>query len=181
MQESIRFDKWKADASGLMSEAVAAKPSVVFPILPVVRAKDKWRHSSTGVDYKIRMCMDLKNGGMNDGLDEWKFRYWGLDSIAETVSPGDWLASIDISRFYLRLPAGERLRNVQWFQDPDSFGKDNNVNERMKDCRRRFRQLCSVAFGLKSAPAYASVVSAEVKRILNPLVYRWQACTWTTF
>ena len=115
------FEKWKSDASGLMSEAVVERPSVVFPILLVVRAKDKWRHSSTGVDYKIRLCMDFKNGGMNDGLDEWKFRYWGLESVAESVCPGDWLGSIDISRFYLRLPAGEHLRNVQWFQDPDSF------------------------------------------------------------
>ena len=74
---------------------------------------------------------------------------------------------IDISRFYLRLPAGEKLRGVQWFRDPSSFGADTNANERLRESRRRFRQLCSVAFGLKSAPAFASVVSAEAKRILE--------------
>ena len=100
-------------------------------------------------------------------LEEWPFRYWGLESVAETVSQGDWLASIDISRFYLRLPAGRKLRSLQWFQDPDSFGIDTNANERLGDKKRRYRQLRSVAFGLKSAPAYASAVSAEAKRILE--------------
>ena len=161
------FAKWEADASGLMSHVVSSTPHLVFPLLPVVRAKDAWRHSRTGVDYKVRLCFDFKNGGMNGMLDDWKFQYWGLESVAETVSQGDWLASIDISRFYLRLPAGEKLRNVQWFQDPSSFGEDTNANERLRESRRKFRQLCSVAFGLKSAPAFASVVSAEVKRILQ--------------
>ena len=85
-------------------------------------------------------------------LNDWQFRYWGLESVAETVSKGDWLASIDISRFYLRLPAGERLRSIQWFQDPESFGVDTNANERLKESKRRYRQLRSVAFGLKPAP-----------------------------
>ena len=60
----------------------------------------------------MRLCVDFKNGGLNDMLDEWSFRYWGLESVAETVKKGDWLASIDISRFYLRLPAGKTLRSV---------------------------------------------------------------------
>ena len=39
------------------------------------------------------------------------------------------------------------------------------TNEKKK--RLRFRQLLAVAFGLKPAPAYASVVSAELIRILE--------------
>ena len=161
------FEKWKADSSGLMSPVVSSKPKLVFPLLPVVRAKDEWRHRQKGDDYKVRLCVDFKNGGLNDMLYDWPFRYWGLESVAETVSQGDWLASIDISRFYLRLPAGKNLRAAQWFQDPDSFAGDTNANERLKDEARRFRQLRSVAFGLKSAPAYASAISAEAKRILE--------------
>ena len=161
------FEKWKADSSGLMSGPVTTRPEKVFPLLPVVRAKDAWRHSKTGVEYKVRLCMDLKNGGANEMLKDWDFRYWGLESVAETVSEGDWLASIDISRFYLRLPAGKLMREFQWFQDPASYGVDTNANERMSDKRRVFRQLQSVAFGWKPAPAYASSVSAELKRILE--------------
>ena len=161
------FAKWQADSSGLMSAPVSSPPKLVFPLLPVVRAKDAWRHEQTGKAYKVRLCVDFKNGGFNDMLDDWPFCYWGLESVAETVSQGDWLASIDISRFYLRLPAGERLKQAQWFQDPDSFGVDTNANERLSDKKRRYRQLRSVAFGLKPAPAFASVVSAEAKRILE--------------
>ena len=115
------FAKWEEDSSGLMSPAVASAPKLVFPLLPVVRAKDAWRHKRSGSDYKVRLCVDFKNGGLNDMLEDWPFRYWGLESVAETVSQGDWLASIDISRFYLRLPAGKNLRSVQWFQDPAIF------------------------------------------------------------
>ena len=163
----LSFAKWKADSSGLMSAPVSTKPRLVFPLLPVVRTKDAWRHEQTGEAYKVRLCVDFKNGGLNDMLEDWPFQYWGPESVAETVSKGDWLASIDISRFYLRLPAGKRLRALQWFQDPASFGVDTNANERMHDRRRRYRQLRSVAFGLKPAPAFASAVSAEAKKILE--------------
>ena len=161
------FKKWEDDSSGLMSPVVSSVPRLVFPLLPVVRSKDAWRHRQTGEDYKVRLCVDFKNGGFNDMLEEWPFRYWGLESVAETVSRGDWLASIDISRFYLRLPAGKQLRSAQWFQDPQSFAGDTNANERISAATRRFRQLRSVAFGLKSAPAFASAVSAEAKKILE--------------
>ena len=161
------FKKWVDDSSGLLSPVVASAPKLVFPLLPVVRAKDAWRHRQTGKDYKVRLCVDFKNGGLNDMLQDWPFRYWGLESVAETVKKGDWLASVDISRFYLRLPAGRKLRSVQWFQDPGSFGQDTNANERISAQKRRYRQLRSVAFGLKPAPAYASAVSAEAKRILE--------------
>ena len=163
----VAFKKWKDDSSGLMSPVMSSAPKLVFPLLPVVRAKDAWRHAQSGEQYKVRLCVDFKNGGLNDMLEDWPFRYWGLESVAETVSQGDWLASIDISRFYLRLPAGAILRSVQGFQDPESFGVDTNANERISESARRYRQLRSVAFGLKPAPAYASAVSAEARRILE--------------
>ena len=65
------------------------------------------------------------------------------------------------------MPAGARLRSVQWFQDPASYAdsKPNNEGKRLK--KLLCRQLLSVAFGLKPAPAWASVVSAELARILT--------------
>ena len=163
----VAFAKWRDEADELMSEPTASQPELFFPLLPVVREKDKWRHMKHGKDYKVRLCLDLKQGGYNDMLLDWAFRYWGLDCIAENVKRGDWLASVDISRFYLRLPAGKRLRQAQWFQDPESYAKTTHNNERRQKKRLRFRQLLSVAFGLKSAPAYASAVSMEAVRILR--------------
>ena len=161
------FTKWTDEAKDLMSPVTDSVPRSYSPLLPVTRAKDVWKRDRFGTEYKIRLCLDLKRDGVNDDLAEWPFRYWGLECVAECVRKGDWLGTLDISRFYLRLPAGERLRAVQWFQDPSSFAADTNGNERMAASRLRFRQLLSVAFGLKSAPAYASAVSAEAVRILR--------------
>ena len=39
------------------------------------------------------------------------------------------MAALDISRFYLRLPAEKKLRAAEWFQDPESYAGstfDNN-------------------------------------------------------
>ena len=136
-----------------------------FPVLPVVREKDRWSHRVYGTPYKVRLCMDFKNGGLNDMFADWPFRYVGLHDIANVLRPGDWLATIDISRFYLRLPAGSRLRSLLWFQDPASYARSSHDNERL--AKPTFRQLLAVAFGLKPAPAWASVVSAELARILR--------------
>ena len=163
----IAFAKWVHEADDLMSDATRRVPAAFFPLLPVTREKDKWRRKRHGTEYKVRLCLDLKQGGLNDMLEDWPFRFWGLDCVAENVQQGDWLASIDLSRFYLRLPAGRKLRNAQWFQDPASYAKTTNGNERMKPASMRFRQLLSVAFGLKSAPAFASAVSMEAVRILR--------------
>ena len=157
--------KWATQADYLMSPPTDIVPPVFFPLLPVVRAKDRWLFVSDEIMYRVRLCMDLKSGGLNDMYEDWLFRYVGIDNVAAKVEQGDWLAAIDISRFYLRLPAGKKLRSHLWFQDPDSYASNSKTNEKKK--RLRFRQLLAVAFGLKTAPAYASVVSAELARILE--------------
>ena len=161
------FRKWVAQAENLMSEATAAQPATWFPVLPVVREKDRWLFEKFGIEYKVRLCLDFKSGALNDMLLDWCFRYVGMEDIATKIRKNDWLAVVDISRFYLRLPAGASLRAVQWFQDPQSYAATSHDNARMASRKRRFRQLLAVAFGLKSAPAWASVVSAELARILR--------------
>ena len=161
------FKKWQNDSSGLMSNPISDAPPICFPLLPVVRAKDKWKKDKYGTEYKVRLCLDFKQGGYNDMLLDWPFRYWNLDCVAENVKQGDWLGTLDISRFYLRLPAGAKLRRAQWFQDPDTYGPNTHDNDRKRQSKLRFRNLRSVAFGLKSAPSYASVVSMEAVRILR--------------
>ena len=161
------FNKWISESEGLMSDVCEDMPTFLSPLLPVVRAKDRWRHARTGKDYKVRLCLDLKSSGYNKRLVEWLFRYRGLDSIAESIEQGDWMAVLDISRFYLRLPAGKKLRQAQWFQDPESYGGTTFDNDKKSTSKLRFRQLLAVAFGLKSAPAWASLVSGEFCRILE--------------
>ena len=115
------YDKWLNECEGLMSALCEICPSFFSPLLPVARAKDKWRWKRVGKDYKIRLCLDIKCTGYNKKLLDWMFRYCGIDVIAEKVKKGDYMAALDISRFYLRLPAGAKLCQSQWFQDPSSY------------------------------------------------------------
>ena len=138
------LDKWETQADYLMSPPTDVVPPLFFPLLPVVREKDRWLFVNDEVMYKVRLCMDLKSGGLNDMYEDWLFRYVGIDNVAAKVQQGDWLAAIDISRFYLRLPAGKKLRSHLWFQDPTTYAADAKSNERKK--RIRFRQLLAVAF-----------------------------------
>ena len=161
------FDKWVRESENLMSGPTNVEPRILCPLLPVVREKDRWMFTHGGKAYKARLCMDMKNGKLNDLFEEWPFRYLGIQNVASMVQQGDWLATVDISRFYLRLPAGARLRSVQWFQDPASYADCKHNNEKQSRKKMRYRQLLSMAFGLKPAPAYASVVSAELARILT--------------
>ena len=117
--------------------------------------------------YKARLlCLDLKFSGYNASFRDWPFRYRGLDAVAENVKKDNWLATLDISRFYLRLSAGKRLWEAQWFQHPSSYKTTTHNNECKQESKLRFRQLLSVAFALKSAPAWASIASGELGRIL---------------
>ena len=161
------FNKWRHGCAGLMSDLSGILPKFFSPLLPVARAKDKWRWRRIGKDYKIRLCLDLKCSGYNARLLDWLFRYCGIHVIAEKIKKGDFMAALDISRFYLRLPAGQRLREAQWFQDPSSYAKNTHNNEQKAAKKLSFRQLLAVAFGLKSAPAWASLVSGELCRILQ--------------
>ena len=168
------WKKWTEGSGGLMSESVLQEPDFSVPILPATRSKHKWRYLKYGVPYKVRLCLDLKAAKVNASTEDWKFRYKALDDIAASVKKGDWLASVDISRFYLRLPAGKKLRGVQWVQDPESYAHTARLNNKSK--RKRWRQLNAIGFGLKTAPAWASVVSAELVRILKQAGVRVVGC-----
>ena len=161
------FSKWVNECEDLISAISEIWPEFFSPLLPVAREKDKWRWIKKMVDYKIRLCLDLKVSGYNKRLLDWLFRYCGIEVMLESIKKGDWLAALDISRFYLRLPAGKRLRAAQWFQDPSSYAKSTHNNNHKDKRKLRFRQLLAVAFGLKSAPAWASLVSGELCRILR--------------
>ena len=171
---AIAWEKWKSQAAGLLSPPVSKKPDLVIPLLPATRAKQVWRYHRNGTPYKVRLCLDLKSSRVNASLADWRFKYRGLDDIASRIKKGDWLASVDISRFYLRLPAGPNLRNAQWVQDPETYAKNAKLNK--KNQHKRWRQLLAVGFGLKTAPAWASAVSAELVRILEAAGVRVVGC-----
>ena len=110
---SVGTSRTVSQCEGLMSDTQKMCDFIFSPLLPVVKEKDRWKFYMYGVPYKVRLCLDLKQSGYNDTIHDWPFRYRSLDAIAEKIHKGDWLATVDISRFYLRLPAGRKLRNAQ--------------------------------------------------------------------
>ena len=170
----MAWDKWVQGEEGLLSGQSETEPPFVVPLLPVARSKHKWRFLRHGTPYKIRLCLDLKAAGVNEATADWRFRYRGLYDVAAKLRKGDWLASVDISRFYLRLSAGRGLCSAQWVQDPTTYARTSSANRRAKG--KRWRQLKAIGFGLKTAPAWASVVSAELVRILEAAGVRVVGC-----
>ena len=168
------WKKWECEAADFLSPPSAKEPQLVVPLLPASRSKHVWRYHKYGTPYKIRLCLDLKSAQVNDATCDWKFRYRGLDDLASSINRNDWLASVDISRFYLRLPAGKNLRSVQWIQDPTTYERTSDANKHSK--KKRWRQLQAIGFGLKTAPAWASAVSAELTRTLEAAGIRVAGC-----
>ena len=161
------FAKWLACDTGFLSPQTSVEPTACCPLLPVVKRKHIWRSKKTGIPANARLCLDLLTSGQNAKCKDWKFRYWGFESIAERVQQGDWLVVLDISKYFLRLPGGRKMRRAQFFQDPASYGMDSRSNDALPASKIKWRQLLSVAFGWKQAPAFASMVSAELVRILR--------------
>ena len=101
---SRAYDKLVHECEDLISALTEVWPEFFSPLLPVAREKDKWRWIKKMVDYKIRLCLDLKISGYNKRLLDWLFRYCGIEVMLESIKQRDWLAAFDILRFYLRLP-----------------------------------------------------------------------------
>ena len=162
------FQKWLGSDVRFLSPATTEAPSSCCALLPVIKRKDRWR-CRVKLDKgppKARLCLDLKTSRDNDHVLQWLFRYLTFQLIPSEVQQGDWLAVLDIDQFFMRLPAGARMRARQWFQDPDSFPASDAENSAPSH-QKRWRQLLSVAFGWKVAPAFASTVSSELVRILR--------------
>ena len=162
------FEKWLGSDVQFLSQPTETAPDSYCALLPVIKRKDKWRcrMKLDSGPPKARLCLDLKTSKDNDHVLPWLFRYLTFQLIPSDVQQGDWLAVLDIDQFFMRLPAGARMRARQWFQDPDSFPASDAENASSHH-RKRWRQLLSVAFGWKVAPAFASTVSSELVRILR--------------
>ena len=64
------YAKWTEQCADLMSGVTNKVPQQYFPLLPVVRVKDRWKNAKDGTPYKVRSCLDLKSGGYNDSLED---------------------------------------------------------------------------------------------------------------
>ena len=147
---------------------VTGTPEFCFPLLPVIRKKDVWRHETAGVDYKIRLTSDSSTAGVKSLFEDIRFRYLGVDDFARVVEEDDYISSLDIRHFYTCLGAGPLLRRLQYFQDPHSYAASTAENTaKVKAGKATYLHQQTCMFGFKQLPWWASCVSAELARILT--------------
>ena len=143
----------KMDDMDVFSEPVSeiAPNTSTFPLQAAVRRRDRLRMALTGQPYKARVCSDLSRN-FNEFSPSWKFVYSGIDQVCEMLTPGCWMAVLDLESFFPQLPIHPNSYKYMWFKDP----RDN-----------QYRHFKRVPFGARLAPAWASVVSSELCHVLR--------------
>ena len=122
----------------------------VSPLTEAKRFPDEWRAKQEGSVPKRRVCFDASRG-INPNLLEWRFRYTDFPFILAHVRKGDFIALVDLRSFYLQLPMAQEFTKYLSLRDP-------LTGELLRYLR--------CPFGLSTAPAWASAVTAEVRRVL---------------
>ena len=125
-------------------------PRYVSPLTEAKRYRDEWEAEQRGAVPKRRVCFDASRG-INDCLTKWAFRYTDFPFILAHVRKGDFLAMVDLRSFYLQLPMAPEFTKYLSLHDP-------LTGELLRYLR--------CPWGLKTAPAWASAVTAEVRRAL---------------
>ena len=129
-------------------------PRWVGSLTGAERPADVEKAAASGSIPKCRVCLDMSPS--NEHMVEWPMRYEDAGKIATVVRRGDRFFKLDLSSFYLRLPAHWRLQQLQSCRDP--FTKEI--------ISYRF-----LAFGGKVNCTYSSGISAEARLIIME-VYR---------
>jgi len=125
------------------------EPDHYIPMKCVQRAHDLYKEEITGKPAKSRMVADQAQN-YNHAFRECKFRYRGVAPFAAQLAPGDKIAVVDISSFYLRLPLHRCLFRFHAYHDP------------FKPEGQRWRLCVRYTFGSLASPLYACSYSSEV-------------------
>lgn len=151
VHEQIRKAWAKQLEAGAFEECIS-KPDGISPFTAATRFCDRWEAKIRGQIPKHRLCLDLSKG-FNPHVEAWRLRYSDFASHLHMLRPGTWLAQVDLKSFYMMLPLHAALRS--WFA----------VREPVAPFR--LLQYRRIPFGLSTAPAFASMVSAEALAIIQ--------------
>ena len=140
---------WKKqrDMKGVFGPGDAA---YVSPLTLAKRFSEEWKAKMEGVIPKQRICFDASRG-LNERLREYKFRYTDFPFILSHLREGCFMAMVDLRSFYLQLPMAPEFTKYLSLRDP-------LTGELLRYLR--------LPFGLSTAPAWASAVSAEVRKVM---------------
>jgi hypothetical protein len=129
-------------------------PTVISPLTAAVRFIDRFNHIHFGTPLKYRLCLDLSRS-INPLLYDWPLRYADFQHHLALLRPGDWIAQADLSAFYMRLPIHRDFQRFLGVRDP-TLPPGSKAGH-----------YTSVPFGLRTAPAFASAISAEVLKVVR--------------
>ena len=119
----------------------SSPPLVISPLGAAFRSSDTQQ-------LKPRTVWDGTRSGINTVSLPWPFRFTGLDYALAHLRPGDWMVKVDLAKWYTQLPLHPTVQpyfGFHWAGDDYMY--------------------TSIPFGLSSAPAFASLVSAEIAAI----------------
>jgi hypothetical protein len=61
-------------------------------------------------EIKLRVCLDLSSSGMNDMQPPFPFSYASPEDAASMMTPGCWMAKLDLDAMFLSMPISYRSR-----------------------------------------------------------------------
>ncbi len=121
------------------------------PLTLAFRFIDKWEAAISGKPAKARVCFDASRG-INPNLSKWKFRYTDFPFILSKIHKGDFIASFDLRSWYLQLSIRKSFQKILSLRSPFS---------------QKILRYARMPFGLSTAPAWASLISAELTKMLK--------------
>lgn len=153
------------DVAGAVEDAPPGEPFYVSPMLSVIKNSDLYRASIVGIDVydeasllaankvlvppiKVRVCLDAGANGQNAAQPDFPFSYASINDALALLTPGCYMAKLDIANMYLTLGLSMDSRK--------HFGFIN------KGRRRRYKRL---PFGVKLGSCVMSGFMAEVLAI----------------
>ena len=122
----------------------------VSPLTLASRFPEEWKAKLAGTVPKRRVCFDASRG-LNWLLLKHKFRYTDFPFILRHLREGCFMAMVDLRSFYLQLPMAPEFTKYLSLRDPFT-------GELLRYLR--------LPFGLSTAPAWASAVTAEIRRVM---------------
>jgi hypothetical protein len=153
------------DVAGAVEDAPNGEPCHINPMLSVIRNSDLYRASIIGIQVvdeaslraansvldpqiKLRVCLDAGANGQNAAQPDFPFSYASLNDAIALMTPGCYMAKLDISNMYLTLGLSNETRT--------HFGFVNNGR------KKRYKRM---PFGAKSGAPVLSSFMAEILAI----------------
>ena len=151
--------------AGAVEDARAGEVLHMNPLLSVIRNSDLYRASAAGIvvcdefsltqanalldtPIKVRVCLDAGANGQNEAQPDFPFSYASINDAISLMTPGCYMAKLDLSNMYLTLGLALDTRKF--------FGFCN------KGVRKRYKRM---PFGAKLGAGVLSAFMAEVLAI----------------